>query len=190
MKAKINIFCKGIKMNKFIKRTYYNFSLLFIFIYVIIAFLVYGFIKSGCSFVFSMIFGILLIVILAITAVFFDKAGVYVKNDELYDKFLYYKKLNICDIEAVKILKKRVNCKYYSGYLKKYIIKNKRIKSEFLYTIVFINKYEKKMDKYVDEILFMCEYSKNILCSCVYDRELIEFILNKKPDVRIIECDD
>ena len=158
--------------NKFIKRTYINFSVLFILFYIIIGILVFGFIKSGSNFFISFVLGAFSIIILVVIANFLDKAGIYVKNDEIYNKLWKYEHVNISDIEAVKILKTSTPSRYFS-YLKNYNVENSKIKSEYLYTMVFVDKYEDKMGKYSDDTLFISEYNKNVVFCCIYDKDFL-----------------
>ncbi len=108
-------------------------------------------------------------------------SGLYIVNDSLYYRgFFCRKKIIPGEIAGIKIIKACTE-----GIFLSYELKDKDNKT--LYNAIFVSAVIPEMSSYnVSDLYFQRRYRKHIICSVIYDQELISYIEKLNPQVVIL----
>ncbi len=108
-------------------------------------------------------------------------SGLYITNDGLYYKgFFSSKKIIPEEIAGIKIVKSCTESIFLS-----YELKDKN--NQTLYNAIFLSTVIPEMSSYnVSDLYFQRRYRKHIICSVIYDQELINYIEKLNPQVMIL----
>ena len=112
----------------------------------------------------------------------FNTFGVYVKDKKIIYKTFKRKKIDICKIIGVKIIKAegQVNLAWSSFDLKDN-------KGNALYSMIFLSNFENEMENYpYGDLKFIRKYKKSVIMYSIYDERLIEFLKEHISTFKII----
>lgn len=172
-------------MNKsfFLKKSYVSVIPHTIIAYVlVIAFVVFKTVIDKERYVTS-VFSILILTIIVILIIRHDNAtGLYIKGKNIYYKNFKLNEISAEDIAGVKIIQAYSVSKYKTFYP----IKNRR--GEMLYSAFFLKTLSEEMYSYKKgDLWFNKEFKNYIICSTVYEQNVIDYLKDINPSIKIIQ---
>ena len=125
--------------------------------------------------------GALLIIAVTIPGVrFVNSIGLYVDHETIYYKTLSKKEINPDEIVAIRVTTTMFQGRFNSATEMTDADGNK------LLSMFFLNGFDPAMQSKADgdkNCYFMAEYKKFIICSCVYDQSVIDYLLTLNPNI-------
>lgn len=108
-------------------------------------------------------------------------SGIYIDTDKIYYRAFFIKKEILpSDIAGIKIIRSCIEGIYLSHELKDADKKQ-------LYNIILLNTVVSGMYNYdASDLYFQRRYRKYVLCSVIYDKELVEYIEELNPNIIIL----
>lgn len=105
--------------------------------------------------------------------------GLYITNNSFFHKsFLNTQQLSSDKICAIKI-SKALGLHRFGSY---YELKDSS--NELLYTMFLLSSTSENMQAHESgDLCFMDEYKKHIICRCVYDQSVIDYLLTLNPNI-------
>lgn len=129
------------------------------------------------------VFSILFFTIVLILIIKYDNStGLYIKGINIYYRNFKSNEISVEDIAGVKIIQAYSVGKYKTFYP----IKNKR--GEMLYSVFFLKSLTEEMYPYKKgDLWFNKEFKEHIICSTVYEQNVIDYLKDINPDIKIIQ---
>lgn len=111
---------------------------------------------------------------------FIDSIGLYIDHETIY-----YKSLSKKEIDPNKIIAIRVTTSIFRG---EYSLATEMTDADGnkLLSMFFLNGFDPGMQSQADcdkDSYFMSEYKKFIICHCVYDQAVIDYLLTLNPNI-------
>ena len=124
-------------------------------------------------------------IIIIIVSYYIDNSGIYIKNNEVYNKFIKCRKVDINSIAGIKIINADNMSLYGGAYLNKCTLNKKEITKETLKTMICVKGIKEEMNKSCGDFLFKTNFKDEILFWTIYDKDFVNFLIDKNKNIKL-----
>ena len=126
-----------------------------------------------------MLFAVIIFAVLLIK--YIHQAGLYIEGTNIYYKNFQKKQVDVNEIIAIKIARATSEGgKYSTGS------NLKSVDGRQLYSMLFLKEYMEwwmPQQKDMSDCSFRTNFGEYIICSCVYDQSVIDYLLTLNPNI-------